>query len=140
MRRALPALTLLSLATAVCEREPPLAEAGRTAREFLEAFSTGQHDAALRLADGDVRHGVEVARESRERERREHPTEVALLEKAMREHPPDVLIRTPRRHDDTAEVRAVVTTEGPQGSERVQYELWLVWREPRWLVYRWQRR
>jgi hypothetical protein len=142
-----PALALvMTLCVLACEREPPLAEASRTARDFLEAFSTGDHDAALRLATGDVLHGVEVARANRERDRRDHPAEVALLEKAMRAHPPDVQVRAPRRHtaargqpDDTAEIRAVVTTVGPGGPERVQYELWLVWREPRWLVYRWGR-
>lgn len=135
---ALAGLTLLSLA---CERPPPLAEASRTARAFLEAFSTGDHDGALRLVTGDVQHGVEVARANRERERRDHPAEVALLQKVMAEHPPDILVRPPRLHgDDTAEVRAVVTTVGPAGPERVQYELWLVWHEPRWLVYRWERR
>ena len=134
------AICVTLVALSACEREPPLAEASRTARAFMEAFSTGDHDAAARLATGDVLHGVEVARDTRARERREHPAEVALLEKVMRERPPDVELRPPRRHEDTAEVRAVVTTEGPGGSERSQYELRLVWREPRWLVYRWERR
>lgn len=131
-------LMVLCAGLAACgQAEPPLSDAGRAARAFLEAFSTGDHDAALRLSTGDVRHGVEVAKESRAHERQEHPAEVALLEKAMREHPPDVRVMAPRRHEDTAEVRAVVTTEGPRGPQTTRYELWLVWRAPRWLVYRW---
>jgi hypothetical protein len=131
---------LLLLALGACEQAPPIAEASRTAREFLEAVAQGRHDDAARYATGDVLDGVEVLKATRTRERSEHPAEVALLDKVMREQPPDIELRAPRRHEDTAEVRAVVTTRGPRGPERVQYELWLVWREDRWRVYRWQRR
>lgn len=141
-RSPIPApLLALALALVACTKEPPLAEASRVAREFVEAFAKGDHEAAGRLATGDVLNGVEVAAEARAHERAEHPAEVALLDQAMRAHPPDVALRAPRRQDDeTAVVRAVVTTEGPGGPARVQYELWLVWREARWLVYRWERR
>lgn len=141
--RARP-VCLALLALCACTREPPLAEASQTARTFLEAYTRGDHDAAARVATGDVLHGVEVARAQRERDRRDHPQQVALLEKVVRERPPDVQLRPARRHppsggqpEDTAEVRAVVTTIGPNGPERSQYEVWLVWREPDWLVYRW---
>jgi len=130
----------VSLLLAACAQEPPLSEADRTARAFLEAFATGDHEAAARFATGDVLHGVEVAKATRDREREEHPAEVALLAQAMRASPPDIELRPPRRHDGTAEVRAIVTAAGPRGPERQQYELWLTWQQQRWWVYRWQRR
>lgn len=139
--RACSVLGLVLLAATACEKEAPLAEADRTARTFLEAFASGDHETALRHSAGDVRRGVEVAKATRDRERQQHPAEVALLEEAMRTRPPDVELTRPRRQDEgVAEVRAVVTTQGPGGPERQPYELLLTFQENRWWVYHWQRR
>jgi len=137
VRRAAIVLTLFS---ACGSTEPPLGEAERTAREFLRAFASGDHGRASTLATGDVLQGVEVQRRLRERERGERPAEVALFEKMARERPPRVELRPARRRGEIAEVRAVVTARGPSGDERARYELLLVWRQERWLVYQWERR
>jgi hypothetical protein len=137
LTRALP---LLALALVACgSSEPPLEEAGPVARSFVEAFASGRYLEARRLALGDVANGVEVQRRAREDEGRAHPAEIALLEKAMRRHPPEVEVRPPRRYSDHVEVTADVTTIGPHGPERARYTLSLVWRGKKWRVYRWER-
>ncbi|MBI2895843.1 MAG: hypothetical protein HYY06_19960 [Deltaproteobacteria bacterium] len=134
-------MALLLAATACDPGPPPSEKAAGAARAFIEAFAAGDYAKAARHAEGDVLRGVEVQRRAREEERAAHPAEVALFEKAMREHPPRVEVLPPRDAGDHLEVRVVVTTDSPRGPERTRYALRLAkGRTEVWRVRAWERR